>query len=292
MGPTDAVVGPDDTGNVRSLFLLTDGPEGPQTYTFLNITTTNTSIYQTSQMKFFSFSRLLSGGNHPITDISRVSMIAAAASVVWPNPHEDLISTGADTINLETGGILPVQFFWTNMVTHGFLMWLCWAIIIPIGFLWARFIKGYPNDKSALWFEGHRTLMSVGFIIVLVSASYAIGQTSSHLDSIHKIMGVTVVCCAVYQVMSAVMRPHADPTNPSPQRLLFEYTHHFIGRCTIVIAWVTIGYGLLLIPGIDMSVIWGHLALSVIWLVIAFILEIRKAIVTRRSREYESLNRR
>jgi len=171
-------------------------------------------------------------------------------------------------------------------------MWISWALIIPTGFLWARFIKGYPTDKSALWFEGHRTLMSIGFIVVIVSACYAIGQTASHLDSTHKILGVTVVCCALYQVMSAVMRPHADPTNPSPQRLLFEWTHHIIGRSTIIIAWVAIGFGLILIPGISMSVVWGHCALSCIWLVLALILEIRKGIIQRRNRDYESLNRR
>jgi len=290
MGPSDAVIAP-NMGNVYSVYLLHHGANGISGNS--SLTLQNTAIATGTGYNFFSFRRVLADGKLAIIDVTEVSMIAARSSSSWQSlaPHS-VWSRGADQIDLLSGGVKPPKFFWTNQVTHGFLMWFSWAIIIPCGFIWARFIKGFPNDKSALWFEGHRTLMSIGFIIVVVSGAYIIALTSTHLDSTHKILGITVLICALYQVMSAVMRPHADPTNPSCQRLVFEYTHHFVGRATIIIAWVAIGFGLMLVPGIAMSVVWGHIALSAIWLIFYFILEVRKQIIMRRNRDYESLNRR
>jgi len=168
-------------------------------------------------------------------------------------------------------------------------MWLCWSIMIPIGFLWARFVKGYPDDKSGMWFEGHRLMMSISFIIVLISAAYAISLTTNHLGTVHKIMGAAVVLAALYQVMSAVLRPHADPHNPTCQRLIFEYTHHTVGRLAILLSWVAIAYGLVSVTGISMTVVYIHIVISGIWIFIYFGLEIRKLMITRRNRNYEQI---
>jgi len=132
--------------------------------------------------------------------------------------------------------------------------------------------------------------MTTAFIIVLCAAGYAIGLSDTHLDNIHKILGVSVICGALYQVTSAVMRPHADPHNPSFQRRFFEWTHHTIGRLAILVSWVTIAYGLLLIPGVEMSIIYVHAAIAAIWVLVMFVLEIRRAMA--KSNKYESLNRR
>jgi len=162
--------------------------------------------------------------------------------------------------------------------------------LIPFGFIWARFIKGYPSDKSALWFEGHRTVMTTAFIIVICAAGYAISLSDTHFDNIHKVLGISVVCGALYQVTSAVMRPHADPHNPSLQRRFFEWTHHTIGRASIVVSWVTIAYGLMLIPGVDMTIIYIHAAIAAIWVLVMFVLEVRKALAVSRTNKYDTLS--
>jgi len=215
-------------------------------------------------------------------------MIAASSNAELPARHTTH-SSGADILNLVTGGVSPKEFHWTPIVTHGLLMWISWTLLIPFGFIWARFLKGYPTDKSALWFEGHRMLMTTAFIIVICAASYAIGLSSTHLDNLHKILGISVVCGALYQVTSAVMRPHADPHNPSIQRRFFEWTHHTIGRLSILVSWVTIAYGLMLIPGVEMTIVYIHAAIAAIWVLIVFVLEVRKALA--KSHKYESLRR-
>jgi len=132
--------------------------------------------------------------------------------------------------------------------------------------------------------------MTAAFIIVLCASSYAISLCATHFDNIHKIMGISVVCAALYQVSSAVMRPHADPHNPSIQRRFFEWTHHTIGRLAILASWVTIAYGLMLVPGVEMTIVYVHAAIAATWLLVIFVLEVRKGMA--KSHKYESLNRR
>jgi len=240
---------------------------------------------------FFGFVRQLGDGLNVISNPNQVSMIAVASitSAFAAHKKHDLNSNGADKVNLQNGGSQGPIFIWNPLVTHGLLMWLGWVIIIPIGFLWARFIRGWPDEKSARWFEGHRSLMSSGFVIIIISAAYSIAESPSHLSSVHQIMGATVILAALYQVISAVMRPHADPENPTYQRLLFEYTHHTIGRLAILLSWVTIPYGLLKVPGISMVVVYIHIVICGTWLLIYFILEIRKYLTARKNRGYEQV---
>jgi hypothetical protein len=287
MAGTDAVLFPDDALGVSAYYISKE-----KVFAGLNppyIAIRNISSAQIpGKSSFFGFSRDLTDGFNTLSDPSHVYMVAVASTSepFFPNhsPHQ-LNSVGADVINLQTGVISAPEFHWTNGVTHGFLMWLCWVIIMPVGFLSARFLRGVPDDKfhCALWFESHRSIMSTGFIIILISAAYIIGLTETHLDTIHKRLGVTVLVGAVFQVMSAIMRPHAASDGKiTPQRLFFEWAHHAIGRITILIAWVTIPYGLVTIPGISMTVVYLHIVISICWLVLAMVLEIRKFINERR----------
>jgi len=288
---TDAILYPDDSNppTVSAYYIDQVGFVGlkkPAKVSILNITS-----FQAGANTFFGFSRMLGDGNNIITNPNHVYMIAVASNSLPFSAHKkhDLNSNGADVINLVNGGFQAPMFYWTPFVTHGLLMWLVWVVILPIGFLWARFVRGWPDEKSARWFEGHRSLMSTGFVILIISAGYAIAESSLHLRSVHQIMGATVVLAALYQVISAVMRPHADPENPTFQRLLFEYTHHTIGRLAILISWVTIPFGMLKVPGISMVIIYIHIVICGFWLLAYFCLEIRKYLIGRKNRGYEQV---
>jgi len=289
----DAVIFPYSTAPYSlSAYFLTDHNYGGLSTPKLAIR--NTTNFILPGYNIYGFTRDLASGNNIIdTNTYQVYMVAVASTKEsWPTgspaAKHELTQMGADTMNLLTGTMLPPLFYWTDFVTHGFLMWICWCIIIPAGFLWARFIKGSIYDKDARWFEGHRSMMSAAFIILIISAVYAIAQSSTHMDSTHKIMGISVVTGALYQVMSAVMRPHADPKSPTIQRLLFEYTHHSIGRISILVAWVTIGYGLDLIPGMPGAVLYVHSVFCGAWFSFWIILEIRK-LMSKKNNEYDRL---
>jgi len=287
MANTDAVLYPDDNFLVSAFYINKEGSYSGLVPPYITIR--NTSYVQIAGSSFFQFSRDLDDGRNTLSNPNKVYMVAAAALQVFGPDHlpHQLQSTGADVVDLESGIISEPEFVWTNPVTHGFLMWICWCVIIPIGFISARFLRFVPDDRfhCALWFEAHRTFMSVAFIVIIISASYIIGQTEVHLNSTHKILGVTVLVGAIFQVMSAIMRPHAtaDGQKISPQRFFFEWAHHSIGRATILIAWVTIPYGMVLVPGISMTIIYIHIVISICWLVLALVLEIRKYIQEKRT---------
>jgi len=290
----DAVIFPYSTAPYSlSAYFLTDHNYGGLSTPKLAIR--NTTNFILPGYNIYGFTRDLASGSNVIDSTTKQVYMVAVASTAekFPSdaasakPHE-LFPNTADTINLITGTVLPPTFTWTPFVTHGLLMWICWCIFIPAGFLWARFIKGSSYDTDAFWFEGHRLMMSIAFVILIIAAVYAIGQTATHMDSTHKILGITVVTGALYQVMSAVMRPHADPKNPTVLRLLFEYTHHSIGRLCIFVSWVTICYGLLIIPTIPLAVLYVHCVVCASWFSFWIILEIRK-LMLRKNREYDPL---
>jgi hypothetical protein len=290
MFPTDVVISPvKDNKYQPSAYFIPDGARSFSAFTTSQFNLSASIAASAGSYRFFNFSRVLLEGHNPILNTAHVYMIAASSNAELPAQHNSK-SSGADILNLATGGVSPKEFYWTPIVTHGLLMWICWALLIPFGFIWARFLKGYPSEKSALWFEGHRTLMTTAFIIVLCAAGYAISLSSTHFDNIHKILGISVICGALYQVSSAVMRPHADPHNPSIQRRFFEWTHHTIGRLSILASWVTIAYGLMLVPGVEMTIVYIHAAIAAIWVLVMFVLEVRKGLA--KSHKYESLNRR
>jgi hypothetical protein len=167
---TDAVVYPDKNGQIGVYYLTETNPNGLQPGS-LNIH--NKTNATTAGNNFWSFTRDLYAGHNLITNPSEVPMVAAVAADVLPTQHFAR-TVQAAIVNLDSGTVLPLRFIWKVSATHGLLMWLAWGIILPSGYIWARFLRGYPNDKSALWFEGHRTLMTIGFTLVMISAAIAI----------------------------------------------------------------------------------------------------------------------
>lgn len=63
-------------------------------------------------------------------------------------------------------------------------MFICWAILIPIGGFLARFMKRFP-----WWFNVHRLINSTALGIMLIGFLLAVIMTTDHFNSEHKIIG-------------------------------------------------------------------------------------------------------
>jgi len=153
MFPTDVIISPvkQQNGDYQPTAYFI--PNGVRTFSGFTSSLVNYAAGSVAgtggSVRFFNFSRALQEGNNPILNTEHVYMIAASSNAELPAQHTSR-SNGADILNLVTGGVLPPEFHWTPIVTHGLLMWICWTLLIPFGFIWARFLKGYPSEKKCI----------------------------------------------------------------------------------------------------------------------------------------------
>lgn len=148
-----------------------------------------------------------------------------------------------------------------EVVWHARLMVLAWAVLIPVGVLWARFWKiapgqDFPNaldDKR--WWNGHRWLqiLAVLLSIVAVVLVWKSGPLSES-TAVHRYLGWSVFVAGLWQFFHALARgTKGGPTDTSmrgdhfdmtPKRIAFERIHKSLGWLALVVAVATVITGL------------------------------------------------
>lgn len=131
-------------------------------------------------------------------------------------------------------------------IAHGVLMFISWGVMLQFGAIFARYAKPLPN---ALWFKIHRVVQFAGFGISVAGFILAIVMTSPpHFDTTsgHAQVGLTVMILGVIQIAIAIFRPNPANVgqNKSVVRVLWEFSHWWIGRLSLLLAVVAIFLGL------------------------------------------------
>lgn len=131
-------------------------------------------------------------------------------------------------------------------IAHGVLMFISWGILLQFGAIFARYAKPLPN---ALWFKIHRIVQFGGFGIAVAGFILAIVMTTPpHFatTSGHAQVGLTVMILGVIQIAVAIFRPNPANVgqNKSIVRVLWEFSHWWIGRLSLILAVVAIFLGL------------------------------------------------
>ena len=152
--------------------------------------------------------------------------------------------------------MIAPEFAW-----HARLMVLAWAVLVPVGVLWARFWKIAPgqdfpralDDKR--WWNAHRLLhiLAVLLSIVAVVLVWKSGQLSDS-TSVHRYLGWSVVLAGVWQFFHGVARGgKGGPTEPSMRgdhfdmsvkRVVFERIHKALGWAALLVAMAAVVTGL------------------------------------------------
>lgn len=120
------------------------------------------------------------------------------------------------------------------LAVHGFMMFVAWGILLPSGILAARYLKHLKGDG---WYQIHVYLQYSGLSIVLLGVLFAVAELRGFFfESTHVKFGVTAIFLVCMQPLNAYFRPN-KPINgeeASSRRVLWEYLHIIVGRCTIV----------------------------------------------------------
>lgn len=150
------------------------------------------------------------------------------------------------------------------VVAHGALMIVAWALLIPIGAAFPRWLRRlYPNDDST-WFKRHRMVQSLGAGLVVAGFFLAYNNIggNNHFLGTHQQIGLAVFSIMVAQVLLGICRPHAadDGEKPTKNRFYWELAHRNIGRILLCLALVNVILGIL-----EVTSLYGIAAAIPMW---------------------------
>lgn len=150
---------------------------------------------------------------------------------------------------------LPTPLAW-----HGRLMLLGWAVLIPVGALWARFWKVVPGQDwprvldNKRWWHAHRLLQIGGVVAALGGLALVLTAATPGGAAAHRALGWATLAIGCWQVAHGFARgskggPTAeairgDHYDMTPRRVVFERVHKSLGWAGVLLALPAIVTGL------------------------------------------------
>ncbi|MEM6373716.1 MAG: cytochrome b561 domain-containing protein [Pseudomonadota bacterium] len=167
---------------------------------------------------------------------------------------------------------------------HGRFMVLAWGVLAPLAVVFARYFKVMPGQNwpheldNQTWWRAHW----IGQMVVMglsVTALVLVLPLQFSEPTVHGVLGCAVLVALFVQVLLGILRgskggPTAraadgslsgDHYDMTPRRKLFEALHKSIGYCVLLLAGVTIIYGLLQANGPN----WMWVVLVLWWCLLA-----------------------
>lgn len=181
------------------------------------------------------------------------------------------------SVNLETGDISSKKDINALLHTiHGVLMWMSWAVLVPMTIFVARNKRFWNDINRKQWFLLHKSL---GLLIILLNIAavtiiiYAVEntQSSDHAAVPHHILGFSVIILLFLHIMLAICRPHkaVGIATESIQRRFWKFVHGVNALLILVLSNVNIISGINLkgeISLVIVHIIW----ISVVGVVLLF----------------------
>lgn len=163
---------------------------------------------------------------------------------------------------------------------HARLMVLGWGVLAPLAVLVARFFKVLPQQDwpreldNTLWWRSHWIGQTLVFVLSIVGLALVLPSDWQNM-SLHNWLGYAVFAGVILQVGLGIFRgSKGGPTAPAadgsirghhydmtPWRKMFEALHKAMGYALLVLAAVTILFGLWKANG----PVWMWLSLVVLW---------------------------
>jgi hypothetical protein len=224
--------------------------------------------------------------NHAMAAGDNGTVYLFGGASVGPNEYQrDLWRLSGSIEN--TGEIAQtcenVQFTFRHL--HGLFMSIAFAILLPVGFLIAR----YYRTKGRVWFVLHIIcqLTAVMFAVIGFIIIFATSYNPTPLYP-HGIIGLVIMFVLLLQVLNGIARPRVkrERKKKSVYRVFWEFYHKISGLFTIILGFIQITLGLfLVIPPLVVWAVW--IGIFGLWMIAFLLHEIVKWIrycVERRSK--------
>lgn len=127
-------------------------------------------------------------------------------------------------------------------ITHGVLNTVSWGIMMPLGFMAARYLKAVGPKADPLWFYVHITLQLPGYLLGMTGGATGLylGIKSAGVHHpCHMGIGITLFCLGLLQISALFLRPAKD----HKYRYVWNWFHHLTGYTVLLLSFANIWVG-------------------------------------------------
>ncbi|KAG5561073.1 hypothetical protein RHGRI_004177 [Rhododendron griersonianum] len=159
-------------------------------------------------------------------------------------------------------------------ITHGVLNTVSWGIMMPLGFMAARYLKSVGPKADPLWFYVHITLQLPGYLLGMAGGATGLylGVKSAGVHHpCHMGIGFTLFCLGLLQISALFLRPAKD----HKFRNLWNLFHHLTGYTVLLLSFANIWVGFYILkPAKAWIIVYGVISGAMI--VSTIVLEVWK----------------
>jgi len=210
-----------------------------------------------------------------------INIIWAHGIEAWPSYHGPT-NRFMMQIDFFTGSaITPTQTF-TLQDLHGSLMIVAFAICMIFGIFVSRYLKDYH-----WWFPLHIIIQVMAVGMALVAFAIALIMVPLHFSVLHSWFGLSVISLSVITPAVGWAGHLTFDPNRISAPIWPDQLHWWLGRFTVVLAFVTIILGMRLLGlSIVFQAVFG--SLPALFLIIFVFIEIYRRIYSHQSQEVGS----
>ncbi|KAJ1290272.1 hypothetical protein BS78_02G230500 [Paspalum vaginatum] len=192
------------------------------------------------------YGRLRLGPGYGGGVLNQVWQVGAAVSAGTPAPH----AMGADNLAAKakldllraTTAAAGADSATKKRNIHGVLNTVSWGILLPLGAIFARYLKAFEAADPA-WFYLHVACQLTGYAVGVSGWATGInlGKESRGVTyTDHRNIGIAVFALGTLQVLALFLRPNKE----HKLRVYWNMYHHSVGYTVIVLGVVNIFKGM------------------------------------------------
>ncbi|XP_040383519.1 cytochrome b561 and DOMON domain-containing protein At3g25290-like [Oryza brachyantha] len=225
--------------------------------------------------------------------LNQVWQVGPAVTDGVPAPHAmagdnlaakaklDLLTQTTTAVSSDDGGDSIAK----KRNIHGVLNAVSWGILLPMGAIFARYLKTFRSADPA-WFYLHVTCQLIGYGVGV--SGWATGINLGNLSNgitytLHRNIGITVFALATLQIFALFLRPKKE----HKYRVYWNLYHHTVGYAVIILGITNIFKGMAIL-GVEQRWRTAYVAALCVLGFAAVILEAVAWGVVAKSRRAES----
>ncbi|XP_022969123.1 cytochrome b561 and DOMON domain-containing protein At5g35735-like [Cucurbita maxima] len=198
------------------------------------------AIYVNSEMTLFA-TITLPAGMTTINQVWQEGPMAGGAPIAHALTNDNRASR--NTLDLLTGSsTAAVDSVLKRRNTHGVLNAVSWGTLMPMGAIFARYLKVFKGADPA-WFYLHVACQSSAYAVGVAgwATGIKLGSDSVAVQyNTHRNIGITLFVFGTLQVFALLLRPNKD----HKYRIYWNIYHHSIGYSVIALSIANVFEGL------------------------------------------------
>uniref|UniRef100_A0A0E0CEC8 Cytochrome b561 and DOMON domain-containing protein n=1 Tax=Oryza meridionalis TaxID=40149 RepID=A0A0E0CEC8_9ORYZ len=185
----------------------------------------------------------LQNGTAEVNQVWQVGPVSGGSMMPHAMSSDNKAAMGK--LNLLTGAATSSAGGGSNLRkknTHGILNAVSWGLLLPMGAIFARYLKTFKSADPA-WFYLHVACQLIGYGVGVSGWATGIhlGNLSKGITySLHRNIGITVFALGTLQIFALFLRPKKD----HKYRVYWNAYHHSVGYTIIILGIVNIFKGM------------------------------------------------